>query len=452
MAQHRSGIGQPPAEWSEWTNYLAAGLHGRHRWRLPLVFLGILWANGRRTVTTWLRSAGVSHDFQDYYYLIAALARKSSWEIAERLFELLCQTVLRTMPPHERLTAVIDDTPTSRYGPHVEGAGIHHNPTSGPDDHKFLYGHVWVVLSLAIRHPRWHTIGLPLLGLLYVKAKDIAKLPAQRSWQFQTKLELAARLLRWAKNLAERCGRGLDVVFDGAYAYRPLLKEIPPSARVFSRLRRDAALWSVPPPAAPGSRGALRKYGTKRVSLAKRAGAKRGWQEAECLVYGKQQPKLYKTFVATSRMVGGTIRVVLVKKADGDWEPFFCTDAQASAVEIIEKFSDRSSIEQVFHDVKEVWGSGQQQVRNLWCNIGVFNLNLWISTLVEMWAWSRPAALLRDRSDSPWDQRERRPSHADRRKALRLRMIENELVAAHRKHPMDRKIKNLVQTLTRLAA
>ena len=26
----------------------------------------------------------------------------------------------------------LDDTPTKRYGPYVQGAGVHHNPTPGP--------------------------------------------------------------------------------------------------------------------------------------------------------------------------------------------------------------------------------------------------------------------------------------------------------------------------------
>ena len=59
----------------------------------------------------------------------------------------------------------IDDTPTKRCGPRVEGAGIHHNPTPGPADQKFLYGHVWVTLSWVVRHTLWGTIGLPLLAM-----------------------------------------------------------------------------------------------------------------------------------------------------------------------------------------------------------------------------------------------------------------------------------------------
>lgn len=54
-----------PQEWSEWSDWLSAGLHARNRWRLPVLLTGLLFASGRRTVTTWLRAAGVSDDYQD---------------------------------------------------------------------------------------------------------------------------------------------------------------------------------------------------------------------------------------------------------------------------------------------------------------------------------------------------------------------------------------------------
>ena len=139
-----------PNQWAEWSEWLAAGLHARNRWRLPVLLLGILFASGRRTVTTWLRAAGVSDDFRDYYYFLAAVGRKTN-SIATPLVVL----ILRTLPLPSRLLLVIDDSPTKRYGPEVEGADVHHNPTPGPADQPFLYGHVWVTISLALRHPKW---------------------------------------------------------------------------------------------------------------------------------------------------------------------------------------------------------------------------------------------------------------------------------------------------------
>jgi len=121
-------------------------------------------------------------------------------------------------------------------------------------------------------------------------------------------------------------------------------------------------------------------------------------------------------------------------------------------VEIIETFADRATIEQDFHDVKEVWGAGQQQVRNIWTNVAVYHLNLWMHTLVELWAWNRPHTELCDRSQSPWDDPERRPSHADRRKALRRHIMQNELSAVAAIWSLPRKIIGLARRLMALAA
>jgi len=434
-----------PNEWSEWSEWLAAGLHGRCRWRLPVLLTGILFATGRRTVTTWLRAAGVSVDYADYYYFLASVGRKTE-SVSTQLFLLL----LRILPLPERLLAVIDDSPTKRYGPYVEGADVHHNPTPGPADQEYLYGHIWVTLSLAFRHPRWGALALPLRAMLYVRQRTLARIPPCRGWRFRTKLELAATLLEWLAKLAQNAGKSLWVVVDGFYAKRPFLRRaLAAGVVVVSRLRKDAALRDLPPRNRRG-RGRPRKYGRNKISLAKRAGQQRGWQTVECTLYGKPATKTYKTFLATYVPVGGVIRVVLVKEDHG-WFAIFCTNPQASVVEILEAFADRETIEQDFHDVKEVWGAGQQQVRNIWTNVAVFHMNLWMHTLVELWAWKRSREDLCDRSDSPWDDPDRRPSHANRRKALRQLIIETELSAITRVWTLPRKILKLTQRLTQLA-
>jgi hypothetical protein len=437
-----------PQEWSEWVEILMPLLDSRTAWRLPIVLAGLLLARGRRTVTTWLRAQGVLDDFDAYYYFLASLGRKIE-PLSTRLFQLL----LAHLPLGERIVLAVDDTPTRRYGPKVEGAGLHRNPTSGPDDHKFVYGHLWVTLAWVIRHPRWHTIGLPLRALLYIKAKDLPKLSGRCRWTFRTKLLLAAELVKWAVKVLAPLEKTLWIVADGAYAYRSLLREILPLKVTFvSRLRRDAALRTLPPPRRPGQRGGPRKYGQQAISLAKRAAHRQGWQQIEVVLYGgRRVAKTYKTFLATWRVVGGVIRVVIVRETD-HWEAFFCTDPTASAESILECFADRSSIEQVFHDIKEVWGAGQQQVRNLFTNLACYHLNLWMHTLVELWAWNKSASELCDRSLSPWDRLSRRPSHADRRNALRRCCFQNELLAVELDHQITPRIQKLLKTFASLAA
>jgi len=115
-------------------------------------------------------------------------------------------------------------------------------------------------------------------------------------------------------------------------------------------------------------------------------------------------------------------------------------------VEIIEAFADRATIEQDFHDVKEVWGTGQQQVRNIWTNMGVYHLYLWIHTLVELWSWRRSHVELCDRRQSPWDDAARRPSHADCRKALQRNIMQRELSTLAATERLPRKNPPIDQT------
>ncbi|MBN2293283.1 MAG: transposase, partial [Pirellulales bacterium] len=304
-----------PYQWSEWSEWLAAGLHARNRWRLPVLFLGILFASGRRTVTTWLRAAGVSDDFQDYYYFLISVGRKTNF-VATRLVLLL----IRVLSLPERLLLVIDDSPTKRYGPKVEGADVHHNPTPGPADQPFLYGHIWVTISLTLRHPRWGAIGLPLRAMLYVRKRTMEMIPKVRNWhRFATKLQLAARLVEWVVPILKKAGKTVWIVVDGGYTKRPFLRRVLkiPDVVIIGRLRKDAALCDLPPKrkkGQPRGRGRPRKYGKNRLSLVKRAGHRGGWETIECVLYNQTVTKTYKTFLATYVPVGGVIRVVLVKE------------------------------------------------------------------------------------------------------------------------------------------
>jgi DDE superfamily endonuclease len=112
----------------QWFARLAAALDRRSAPRLALLFLGAVLARGRRTVTTWIRAAKLSDQFRPCYTAVAAAGKRAD-RIARRL---LTEVVRPLLKGATRLTLALDDTPTKRYGPHVQGAGIHYNPAPGP--------------------------------------------------------------------------------------------------------------------------------------------------------------------------------------------------------------------------------------------------------------------------------------------------------------------------------
>src|SRR5262249_33497705 len=207
-------------------------------------------------------------------------------------------------------------------------------------------------------------------------------------------LELAIELLRWTKPWLGLLGLPIWVVADGAYAKKEFLK---PAAdlgmTVVSRLRKDAALRTLPGPRPAGKRGRPRTYGEDKIDLAKRGGQRRGWSSDTFDLYGEKVVKKYKTFLATWRPAGGVIRVVLVDEPTG-WRAYFCTDPSASVADILGMVADRFSLEITFRECKQIVGAGQQQVRFVWASIGAVHVWLWTFTMTEASARGPPARQL----------------------------------------------------------
>ena len=213
-------------------------------------------------------------------------------------------------------------------------------------------------------HPVWGMIALPLRSMLYVHEVNVPKLAEKYDWGFHTKHQLGVELLTWFMKAIRVLGVEAKVwlAVGGAYATRPFLKPtLALGSVVVSRLRKDANLRDLPPQDSHGNR----IYGKNKISLAKRAGHREGWSTITSHCRGVEGTRQYKTFLATSRLISGEIRVVIVRFEDGGWATYFCTDTSVEVCDVLETVAARWAIEEHFHDVNEVWGAGQQQVRNV---------------------------------------------------------------------------------------
>ena len=83
-------------------------------------------------------AAGVQDDWDRFYDCLISVGRKTQL----LALPLLVAVVRKFAPgPEGHMIVAVDDSPTRRYGRHVEGAGVHHNPTAGPADGEWMYGH-----------------------------------------------------------------------------------------------------------------------------------------------------------------------------------------------------------------------------------------------------------------------------------------------------------------------
>ena len=420
-----------PDYWQVMAITFSSALHQRSAWRLMIIFTAMLFAKGKKTITSWLRAAGINRCYKAYYYFIGSLAQKTE-NIATELFEIMISRIYKNA---NTVLAAIDDSPTARYGPKVQGAGIHRNPTPVPDGRKFVYGHIWVTLSAIARHKNFGTIGLPLLARMYVKAKDAEAI----GLAFKSKTEQAVELAKWAYQCCRSLGKQLWVVTDGGFTRASFLRPvIKTGVVVITRLRKDAVLYAEPKQPGKRKRGRPRKYG-KRIKLANVVNHPDGFSKIKVFLYGRKETKDVKVFKALYKPAGCMVQVLVVREGKNCFRAFMCTDLTASAVEILEAVADRYAIEQNFSDIKEIEGAGQQQVRTLDSNIGAFHLNVWLHSMVELWAWNKPAKVLCDRSSSPWDDVFRRPSHSDKCAALRREVLKQTFfVSSGKSHEINK--------------
>src|SRR5439155_14232096 len=106
-------------ELAEATLSMSRLLDARIAFRLPIVVAGMLLAMGRRTASRWFQSAGVKEDWDRFYDLLASLGRAT----LSLMLPLVIRLFHRFDPgPGGYLKLALGDSPTPRYGRHVEGA------------------------------------------------------------------------------------------------------------------------------------------------------------------------------------------------------------------------------------------------------------------------------------------------------------------------------------------
>lgn len=318
---------------------------------------------GRHTVTRVIQFGGnprARHHSVFYRFLSRAV-----WTL-DSVNAVLSRLVLAVIPGSV-VYALVDDTLCRKTGPHIWGAGMHHDPLNSSQGHlgkrhaAFAFGHSWVVLSLWVAVP-WNKergVALPVAFRLY-RTKKLC--PAS---EYKKRTELAAQLITWLVSLVP-AGRRVVVLGDAEYACGPVVKALPQGIDFIGPMDMEAALYAQPE-RRPG-RGRPAKKGARLPSPSAVArDASTPWETSTVSLYGRRVTLQLKTWTCLWYTVAATrlVRVVVTSDPKGRiaQRAFFSTDASSTASDILETFSRRWAQEVMFHEVKEL---GLEDPQNGW--------------------------------------------------------------------------------------
>lgn len=427
--------------------------------------VGWILCRGPHTVSRAIvagRAFGLTRKHHASLYRFLSQARWVVDELGHAVFHLL----LPFLP--ERIEAAVDDTLAHRTGPHIFGAGMHHDCAgstyggAGGRRVSFSFGHNWVVLSVFVSYPwsRIRGVAVPVLFRLYRPKKRCPEVLYRKRTELAA--EMTGVLLSWLPE-----GRRLDLTGDGEYACGTLLGAIGDRAVFTGPLPMDAALYE-PPPSKPRGRGRPPLKGPRLPSPREMAlDPKARWTNTTVTLYGREVPMLVQTLTCLWYSVTGLrpVRVVLTRDPKGNYKDkaYFCTDPERPLEDVLHGYCRRWPLEVTFAQAKGCLGL--EEPRNGWWRRPhgrraplhragpqpkgqrgsravrtTVPLIFTAYALVVIWYFrhGQPEAdVARVRRERPWYVLKREPSYADmlgalRRELWRSRISRHPSLRAHR--------------------
>lgn len=320
---------------------------------------GWMLCPGRHTISRVIQH-GQGPGRKKHYATLYRFFSRAVW-ITDLLGQALFPFVLPLIP-EGAVYALTDDTLCRKSGPHLWGAGMHHDPLSSTYGRgtkvgrkvAFAFGHNWVVLSLWVPLP-WNPqrgVAIPILFRLYRSKK---RCPSE---EYRKRTELAQEMIHILASWIP-AGRKLVVVGDSEYACQTLVQGLPWGADFVGPMMMDAAFYDIPSPQT--GRGRRAKKG-KRLPSPRQLAADSSipWTRTTLSIYGRQVEALTKTQIGLWYRVAGTrlVRMIVTRDPKGRIEDraYFSTDPSMTVGEVAQGFSRRWAQEVLHRDTKQSLG------------------------------------------------------------------------------------------------
>ena len=232
-----------------------------------------LVALARRTLTGLLTTAGESSlDWSAAYRLFS----KNRLD-ADPLFAVTRRGLVAQLDPAQPLVVALDDSLLPKQGPRIPGVAWRRDPLGPPFHLNFIRAQRVLALS--------GVLGADQPGPARAVPIDYQHAPTpQRPRNFKNasahvrkqyrqacrQNSMAAQAVRRVERLRQQMDqdpaaaqRTLELLVDGRFTNRQVLKQLPAHTVLIGRVRQDAKLYHLPPAAEPGARGRGRLYGER---------------------------------------------------------------------------------------------------------------------------------------------------------------------------------------------
>jgi hypothetical protein len=331
---------------------------------------------GQRCMTRMANRGKIRRSLSSYYRFLS----DGKWRMTV-LFRSLFDLVVQTFNLHKEILLVVDDTLCPKWGREIFGTASFFDHVRRPRA-GYIWGHNWIVLALVVPMGRAGWMSLPFWIALYRCKKSCPK------GVFRTRHQLVATALEMVRTWYSGSIRLLG---DGAYNNQSIIRPARKlGIHLIGRMRSDARLRGLyPKPPKKGKRGAKPTWGPWLPKLKDMIKAGRAFQTERVAIYGKTVTLRVRTFVAYWPKAGCPIRVVITRDPNRKKRVAIlsCTNIAQTPIQIIEDFSRRWSIEQLFSVAKNQMGLDTAEVRKECSVLRHAALCMALATWVPVWAF-----------------------------------------------------------------
>jgi hypothetical protein len=364
------------------------------------------------------------------YHRVFAAARWGRDAVGMALLAM----ILLVLPKDAAVFLVIDDTLCPKCGRRrMYGVDSHYDPSitgrrrSNANQSLKRRGHCWVMLGVVVHLPFAGYCCLPVLFRLYMNTKAAKR----NKTKYRSRPDLARDLLAMVCDRHPQ--RRFHALVDSAYAGQDTLRQLPNNCDLTARWQMNVKLCEpAPTKRRPKQRGPLRKRGpllpTPKQMLEDRC------DRLDVELYGSPHPLRMATCVACLYTVPEQpLRLVATEPLSASGKPkpkhrafYYSTATDADAVQVLQWYALRWTIEVAIHDAKQQMGFGQAQG---WSEPAVQRtaptLMLLYSAIV---LWFREEGHAKYRKPIwPWYRNKTAISFADMQATLRMEMLRHHL-------------------------